>query len=141
MSAVSAAQARPAPGGVAELASRLIPDWELKPDSVDTVVKLPSFASKLQECERICRTPYSEIPHEIQDALVLKRAAPLALTVQPGRGEPRLDREDRLPVPDQVRAPVVRRDRADGCRQGPAGAGPGLATAGPAVTHEEWSWV
>ncbi|MEU6124059.1 hypothetical protein [Streptomyces sp. NPDC047123] len=63
----------PAPGGARELAHWLIPDWELKPESVEAVTVLPSFASKLRECERVCQTLYSEIPHEIQDALVLRR--------------------------------------------------------------------
>ncbi|MFE4977805.1 hypothetical protein ACFRAR_37595 [Kitasatospora sp. NPDC056651] len=82
MSAVSIAPARPAaPGGAGELASRLIPDWELKPESIDAVEKLPLFASKLRECEQVCQAPYSEVPHEIQDALVLRRLQQMVNTV------------------------------------------------------------
>ncbi|ATL31425.1 hypothetical protein KY5_6407c [Streptomyces formicae] len=66
-------QAAPAPGGARELANWLIPDWELHPESVEAVTVLPSFASKMRECERVCQTLYSEIPHEVQDALVQRR--------------------------------------------------------------------
>jgi len=81
MSAMAAAVVRPAPGEVGDLASALIPDWELKPDSVDAVAKLPSFASKLAECERVCHAPYSELSHEVQDALVLRRLQQMVNTV------------------------------------------------------------
>ncbi|MFG3054462.1 hypothetical protein ACGFZP_26365 [Kitasatospora sp. NPDC048239] len=69
-------QARTAPVGAAEaaaLADRLIPDAELRPESVDAVGKLPSFLSRMREAERACQAPYSELPHEVQDALVLRR--------------------------------------------------------------------
>ncbi|GHH86971.1 hypothetical protein GCM10018793_60910 [Streptomyces sulfonofaciens] len=70
------------PGGDArELASWLIPDWEWRPDSIDVVEKLPSFASKLRECERVCNSPYSETAHDIQDALVLRRLQQVVNTV------------------------------------------------------------
>src|SRR5688500_11478944 len=81
MTVVSVPQAHTAPGDAGELASRLIPDWELKPDSIDAVERLPSFASKLHECERVCNTPYSEISHSIQDALVLRRVQQMVNTV------------------------------------------------------------
>ncbi|MFE7635112.1 hypothetical protein ACFU7Z_13920 [Kitasatospora sp. NPDC057518] len=83
MSAVSVAPDRPAaPGGIDELASWLIPEWELNPESVDAVEKLPSFASKLRECERVCQAPYSEVSHELQDALVLRRLQQMVNTVR-----------------------------------------------------------
>ncbi|MEV0319236.1 hypothetical protein ACIBKX_14380 [Streptomyces sp. NPDC050658] len=69
------------PGGPTELAHWLIPDWELRPESVEAVTLLPSFASKLQECERVCQAPYSEVSHEIQDALVLRRLQQMVNTV------------------------------------------------------------
>ncbi|KUF16779.1 MULTISPECIES: hypothetical protein [Streptomyces] len=69
------------PGGTQELVNWLIPEWELVPKSIDDVVRLPSFASKLYECERVCRTPYAELPHETQDALVLRRLQQMFHTV------------------------------------------------------------
>ncbi|TKA09571.1 phenylacetate--CoA ligase family protein [Actinacidiphila oryziradicis] len=81
VSSLSVPQARLAPGDAVELASRLIPDWELKPDSVDAVEKLPSFASKMRECERVCNAPYSELSHNVQDALVLRRLQQMLNTV------------------------------------------------------------
>ncbi|MEV7778168.1 hypothetical protein [Kitasatospora sp. NPDC088351] len=73
MSPVSVPQTRTPTVDAAELAVRLIPDWELKPDSVDAVGKLPTFLSRMREAERACHAPYSELPHEVQDALVLRR--------------------------------------------------------------------
>ncbi|MCX4670923.1 hypothetical protein OG453_30220 [Streptomyces sp. NBC_01381] len=70
-----------APGGATELAHWLIPDWELRPESVEAVTALPSFASKLQECERVCQAPYSEVSHEVQEALVLRRLQQMVNTV------------------------------------------------------------
>ncbi|MEV3855565.1 hypothetical protein AB0J38_14695 [Streptomyces sp. NPDC050095] len=61
------------PGDLRSLAEHLIPDWELRPQSSDVVAALPSFASKLAECERICGAPYGTLPHAVQDALVLRR--------------------------------------------------------------------
>lgn len=77
---VGVSQPRLAPGDAGELASWLIPDWELKPDSVGVVEKLPSFASKLRECERVCTAPYSEVSYEVQDAVVLRRLQQLVNT-------------------------------------------------------------
>lgn len=65
----------------AELAARLIPDEEMQPWSVDTVPDLPSFAGKMRACERLCGVPYSETPHEVQDALVLRRLQQMVNTV------------------------------------------------------------
>ncbi|GAA3096876.1 hypothetical protein GCM10010449_20420 [Streptomyces rectiviolaceus] len=63
----------PAPGGARELAHWLIPDWELLPESVESVSALPPFADKLRECERVCQAPYSEVSYEVQEAVVLRR--------------------------------------------------------------------
>lgn len=73
MSSVHEPQARVAPGDAGELAGWLIPDWEVKPDSVAAVPHLASFASKIRECERVCQSPYSEMAHDVQDALTLRR--------------------------------------------------------------------
>lgn len=73
--------ATPAPTGARELAEWLIPEWELRPESVEAVTVLPSFASKMRECERVCQTLYSEITHEVQDALVLRRLQQMVNTV------------------------------------------------------------
>ncbi|THC49337.1 hypothetical protein E7X58_21060 [Streptomyces sp. A1499] len=73
--------AAPAPSGARELAEWLIPEGELRPESVEAVAVLPSFASKMRECERVCRTLYSGIAHEIQDALVLRRLQQMVNTV------------------------------------------------------------
>ncbi|NUU23024.1 MAG: hypothetical protein HOV68_16170 [Streptomycetaceae bacterium] len=65
----------------AALAARLIPDTELTPDSIDAVAALPSFAGKLDECARICGAPYAELPHPVQEALVLRRLRQMVNTV------------------------------------------------------------
>ncbi|MFI6504523.1 hypothetical protein [Nonomuraea typhae] len=57
----------------ADLATKLIPDEELTPVSAEAVPALPSFAGKMRECARAYGTPYSELPHDVQDALVLRR--------------------------------------------------------------------
>ncbi|MEA2836312.1 MAG: hypothetical protein QOD89_862 [Bradyrhizobium sp.] len=64
-------------GGVTLLIS---PD-ELKPASVEDVARLPSFLGKLRACEKIFRTPYSEIGHPIQNALVLRRLQQMVNTL------------------------------------------------------------
>ena len=56
-----------------DLAERLIPEEELNPRSAAQVAALPPFAAKLEECARLVGVPYCEIPHEIQDALVMRR--------------------------------------------------------------------
>ncbi len=80
MNSVSIMPVDQAPGDTAELAARLIPDAELTPWSADDVPALPSFASKIRECERLCRAPYSELPYEVQDALVLRRLQQMVST-------------------------------------------------------------
>ncbi|WP_436757398.1 hypothetical protein [Streptosporangium sp. V21-05] len=57
----------------AELAARLIPEEELRPRSVDDVIRLPSFAGKLEECGRLAGVPYCETPLDLQNALVFRR--------------------------------------------------------------------
>lgn len=58
---------------IGDLVGELIPADELKPRSVDHVARLPSFLSTMQRCEEMYRSPYSEIDHAVQDALVLRR--------------------------------------------------------------------
>lgn len=74
-------QARISPHAAAELAAHLIPEAELAPGSVSAVAHLPSFADKMRESERVYGTPYSELAHEIQDALVLRRLQQMVNTV------------------------------------------------------------
>ncbi|ROO88322.1 phenylacetate-CoA ligase [Actinocorallia herbida] len=64
-----------------DLAARLIPDDELNPRSVAQVAALPSFAGKLEECARLVGAPYCEAPHDVQDALVLRRLQQIVNTV------------------------------------------------------------
>ncbi|MFS8199600.1 hypothetical protein ACLVWQ_13040 [Streptomyces sp. CWNU-52B] len=64
------------------LVNWLVPDWEMAPPTPEAVAQLPSFASKMRECERVCGQPYSEISHEIQDALVLRRLQQMIHTVR-----------------------------------------------------------
>jgi phenylacetate-CoA ligase len=68
--------------GVHDMVSGLIPDWELTPPTPEAVHRLPSFADKMRACERFCRQPYSEISHDIQDALVLRRLQQMINTVR-----------------------------------------------------------
>lgn len=81
MAPVKRPQVRLSSGEVDKLMSRLIPASELEPDSADAVATLPSFLSKMQECERICQAPYSEIDHDVQDALTLRRLQQMVNTV------------------------------------------------------------
>ncbi|MFG3257354.1 hypothetical protein [Streptomyces sp. NPDC048172] len=80
MTMVQSPQERLSPDDTGELVRRLIPDAELTPASVDAVPSLPSFLSKIRECERACGAPYAEIEHEVQDALVLRRLQQLVHT-------------------------------------------------------------
>ncbi|MEU3460656.1 hypothetical protein ABZ721_11955 [Streptomyces sp. NPDC006733] len=73
MSEVTTQQKKSPSVGAVPLARRLIPDREWKPASIDVVAQLPTFATKMRACEQSCKVPYSEVPHEIQDALVLRR--------------------------------------------------------------------
>lgn len=73
MTLLNTVQADMPPAAATELANRVISDEELAPRTVDDVVALPSFASRMRECERICDAPYSELSHPAQDALVFRR--------------------------------------------------------------------
>ncbi|WP_328916312.1 MULTISPECIES: hypothetical protein [unclassified Streptomyces] len=81
MSPVKPAPLRLSPGEIDTLVDRLIPDAELEPTSVDQVAELPSFLGKMRESAKLCKRPYSEIDHEIQDALVLRRLQQMVNTV------------------------------------------------------------
>jgi phenylacetate-CoA ligase len=115
------------PDDPAELTARLIPDAELKPWSADEVPLLPSFASKIRECERLCRAPYSELPYGVQDALVLRRLQQMVNTalLNPLWAERLNDAEitgppatfedwERIPLSDKT----VQRDMFMGARAG-----------------------
>ncbi|GAA0961178.1 hypothetical protein [Actinocorallia libanotica] len=65
----------------ADLAERLIPEEELQPRSAAQVAALPAFAGKLEECARQVGVPYCETPHDVQDALVLRRLQQIVNTV------------------------------------------------------------
>lgn len=69
-------------GSPAEVAERLIPAAEWEPRSVDVVPRLPPFAAKMRKCERIFRTPYSELDQAIQGALVLRRLQQVTHTLR-----------------------------------------------------------
>ncbi|KAF0814291.1 hypothetical protein IGB42_01192 [Andreprevotia sp. IGB-42] len=64
-----------------QLVQQLIPAAELEPRSIDEVVKLPAFAEKMAACAAALQTPYSEIDHVVQDALVLRRLQQMTNTV------------------------------------------------------------
>jgi phenylacetate-CoA ligase len=63
------------------LVDTLIPSHELSPRSIEAVTKLPSFYSKMQQAEHFVQSPYNEISHDIQDALVLRRLTQISNTV------------------------------------------------------------
>lgn len=60
---------------------KLIPEAEMKPASIDEVVKLPSFYSKMQECEKHFGMNYCELSHDIQNAVVFKRLQQMVNTL------------------------------------------------------------
>lgn len=64
-----------------KLVNQLIPLNELEPESIDEVVKLPSFFEKMKKCESFYETKYSEIDHSIQNALVLRRLQQMTNTL------------------------------------------------------------
>lgn len=70
------------PADVQAMVDWLIPDAELAPKSPEAVTLLPPFAEKMRECERLCGLPYSEISHQIQDALVLRRLQQMIHTIR-----------------------------------------------------------
>lgn len=65
---------------LSELASQVIPAEELSPTSVDDVNKLPTFLSKIRAYERAFGSPYSQIDHDTQDMLTLRRLRQLVNT-------------------------------------------------------------
>jgi phenylacetate-CoA ligase len=56
-----------------KLVNKLIPDEELTPSSVEDVLKLPSFFSKLKSIEANFDQPFAELKQDVQDALVFRR--------------------------------------------------------------------
>lgn len=64
------------------IVDQLITPEELQPKSIDDVVKLPSFAQKMNECAKLCEQPYNEIDHSIQDRLVLRRLQQMIHTLK-----------------------------------------------------------
>jgi len=56
-----------------KLVNKLIPDEELAPSSVEEVLKLPSFFSKLKGIESSFDRPFGELKQDVQDALVFRR--------------------------------------------------------------------
>ncbi|MEL6538017.1 MAG: hypothetical protein AAFQ98_21545, partial [Bacteroidota bacterium] len=61
---------------------QLIPAEEWGPKSVEELGQLPSFYQKIQRsCERL-KTPYAELSHDLQDALVFRRLQQLVNTVR-----------------------------------------------------------
>lgn len=52
---------------------QLIPAEELKPDNVEDVLRLPTFAEKLGACEKQWKMPFCRMHHALQDAVVLRR--------------------------------------------------------------------
>lgn len=58
---------------VEKLVQKLIPDAELQPLSVDDVLQLPTFNSKLKAIEQHYKQPFDAIEQNVQDALVFRR--------------------------------------------------------------------
>lgn len=58
---------------IKEFAEQLIPETELTPNSIEDVLQLPSFFDKMKECEKKFQKKYSELNHELQEALTLRR--------------------------------------------------------------------
>ncbi|MGR9054133.1 MAG: hypothetical protein ACU84J_15955, partial [Gammaproteobacteria bacterium] len=64
------------------VATQMIPAEEMNPKSVDDVVKLPAFYEKMQALEKLFNKPYSELDHEIQQTLELRRLQQLINTMK-----------------------------------------------------------
>ena len=64
------------------MVNQLITPEELQPKSIDEVVKLPSFAQKMNQCAKLCEQPYSEIDQSLQDTLVLRRLQQMIHTLK-----------------------------------------------------------
>ncbi len=67
---------------IEQMVDQLINPEELQPKSIDDVVKLPSFAEKMNQCAKLCEQPYSEIDQSIQDTLVLRRLQQMIHTLK-----------------------------------------------------------
>lgn len=66
-------QAQRTPKAVEKLVNQLIPASELRPRSVEDVVKLPSFSGKIKSYEEHFSKRYAEIDQDVQDSLVSRR--------------------------------------------------------------------
>lgn len=110
-----------------DLVAALIPAPDLDPGSVADVLALPTFLDVMRRCEERLRTPYAEIDHDVQDALVLRRLRQLVNIVRLNPAwRDRLDRVgvttapesyqewEQIPIADKV----VQRDLFSGSRSG-----------------------
>ncbi|NQZ12784.1 MAG: hypothetical protein HRT35_37010, partial [Algicola sp.] len=59
------------------LVQKLIPTGEMHPATVDDVLKLPSFLSKITECEQRFGRPFAELDGDMQQALIFRRTQQL----------------------------------------------------------------
>jgi phenylacetate-CoA ligase len=66
---------------IEKLVKSALPEAEMKPATIPDVVALPAFAEKMQALEVLCGCPYSEIDHNVQDALVLRRLGQMINTM------------------------------------------------------------
>lgn len=57
---------------------QLIPDNELKPRSVEEVERLPSFAGKIEMCEKMFGRKYAALDYSAQNSLTLRRLQQIA---------------------------------------------------------------
>lgn len=56
------------------LLKTLFPADQMHPGSAEDVLKLPSFMSKLKQCEQLFGKPFAALDHETQQAVVMRRA-------------------------------------------------------------------
>lgn len=56
-----------------ELVNKLIPDSELTPQSIEAVMQLPSFYSKIKACEVALNKEYSAVDIDIQNKIAFRR--------------------------------------------------------------------
>lgn len=59
----------------------LIPESELKPATITDVSKLPSFFSKIRECERRLKISFGELDQAFQDVLIFRRLQQIVNTL------------------------------------------------------------
>jgi phenylacetate-CoA ligase len=67
---------------IEDLVTRLIPPTEMAPARADDVTALTPFLTVTNECAAALETPYSEIDHAVQEALVLRRLQQMVNTVR-----------------------------------------------------------